>query len=56
MVKNNELDRGALFNHYARDVMSWLERNNASWAIMGASWVCILLWRLRHRACERRYD
>ena len=43
MVKNHELSRDALFNRYARDIMrdpfyAWLDRNNGSWLIVGASW------------------
>jgi stearoyl-CoA desaturase (delta-9 desaturase) len=48
MVKNNELDRAQLFDRYARDIMrdpfyAWLERRNASWAIVGASWCLFFL-------------
>jgi fatty-acid desaturase len=47
-VKNNELDRFALLNRYARDVMrdpfhAWLERRNASWPIVFASWCVFFL-------------
>jgi fatty-acid desaturase len=48
MVKNNDLKRLELFDRYARDVMrdpfyAWLERNNGSWIIVGASWCLFFL-------------